>query len=278
MNTCKIIALTAAAVAAASMASPVLAENITVKGSDTMVMLAQRWAEVYMQKNPSTGIQVTGGGSGTGIAALINGTTDICDASRAMKDKEKAQVKQRHNRGVTEFKVAKDGITIYVNEGNKIPDLTLAQLRAIYTGKVNNWKQVGGSDLQITRYSRENNSGTYVFFKEAVLKGDDYHPSCQNMPGTASVVNAIARDRGGIGYGGVAYAKGVREVPVKKDAHSPALRPTGKTIAEGTYPIWRYLYQYVVGTPKGAVKKLIDWERSSEGQEIVEKVGYVPVR
>lgn len=272
------IASLACAVLAAGSFAANAAQMVTVKGSDTLVILAQRWAEEYMKKNPSVQVQVTGGGSGTGIAALINGTTDIADASRPMTEKEKSSVKSRANRGVSEFKVAKDGITIYVHESNKVEALTLDQLRGIYTGKIVNWKAVGGPDLPITRYSRENNSGTYVFFKERVLKNADYHPSCQNMPGTASVVNAVRKDKTGIGYGGVAYARGVREVPVKKDAKSAAILPSSETIRNGTYPIWRYLYQYVIGVPKGEVAKLIKWELSDEGQAIVSKVGYIPVK
>lgn len=274
----RISALAASAALLAGLGSAATAQVVTVKGSDTMVILAQRWAEEYMKKHPGVRIQVTGGGSGTGIAALINGTTDICNASRPMKDKEKANVRQRHNRGVSEYRVAKDGITIYVHPSNNVPHLTLDQLRLIYTGRINNWKQVGGPDRPITRYSRENNSGTYVFFKEFVLKNQNYDPSCQNMPGTASVVNAVSKDPGGIGYGGMAYAKGVREVPIKKDAKSQAYEPTPANVRNGNYPIWRFLYQYVVGVPKGEVAKLIQWELSDEGQAIVEKVGFVPVK
>jgi len=271
-------ALAGAAIVACSFTAANAAQMVTVKGSDTLVILAQRWAEEYMKKTPNVQVQVTGGGSGTGIAALINGTTDIANSSRPMQEKEKSSVKQRANQGVSEFKVAKDGITIYVHESNKVESLTLDQLRGIYTGKIANWKAVGGPDLPITRYSRENNSGTYVFFKEHVLKNADYHSSCQNMPGTASVVNAVRKDKGGIGYGGVAYAQGVREVPVKKDAKSAAVMPTSDNIRNGTYPIWRFLYQYVIGVPKGEVAKLIKWELSDEGQAIVAKVGYIPVK
>jgi len=254
------------------------AQSITVKGSDTMVILVQKWAEAYMKAYPSRKVQVTGGGSGTGIAALINGTTDIANSSRTMKDKEKQSVKNRSQILPKEYKVARDGLSIYVNDTNPIDVLTLDQIKAIYTGKISNWKQVGGPDNQITRYSRENNSGTYVFFKENVLDNQDYHPSCQNMPGTASVVNAVARDQGGIGYGGMAYGKGIKEIGVKKDAKSPAVKPSVETVKDGSYPIWRYLYQYTIGPAKGAVKDFINWEQSDDGQAIVNKVGYVSIR
>ncbi|MFZ4622480.1 MAG: substrate-binding domain-containing protein, partial [Bacteroidota bacterium] len=160
------------------------ADVITVKGSDTMVILAQRWAELYMKKNPNVTIQVTGGGSGTGISALINGTTDICNASRPMKPAEKQKLKLRFSTLGVEIKTAKDGIALYVNEKNPVKTLTLQQVKDIYVGKITNWKEVGGNDSRIILYSRENNSGTYVYFKENVLDDEDYAPSCQNMPGT----------------------------------------------------------------------------------------------
>ncbi|MBN2572924.1 MAG: phosphate ABC transporter substrate-binding protein, partial [Deltaproteobacteria bacterium] len=178
------------------------AGTITMKGSDTMVLLGQRWAEEYMKKQPKTTLQVTGGGSGTGISALINGTTDICQASRGMKDSEKAKLQERHKTTGTEIAVARDGLSVYVNATNPIKALSLDQLRLIFTGKITNWKEVGGADRKIIVYSRENSSGTYVFFKEHVLKNADYTPRAQSMPGTAAVVNAVAKEKNGIGYGG----------------------------------------------------------------------------
>ncbi|MBI3765168.1 MAG: substrate-binding domain-containing protein [Ignavibacteriales bacterium] len=164
-------------------------ETITMKGSDTMVILAQRWAEVYMSKHPGTVIQVTGGGSGTGISALINGTTDICNSSRPMKKTEKEKLRMRFNSLGVEIKAAKDGLAVYVNETNPVQELTIAQIKAIYTGKTTNWKDVGGPDAKIILYGRENNSGTYVYFKDNVLEGDDYVSTMQSMPGTAAVVS-----------------------------------------------------------------------------------------
>src|SRR5512138_3585162 len=175
--------------AAAALAAPVVASagTVTVKGSDTMVILAQRWAEEYMKKNPAKKVQVTGGGSGTGIAALQNGTTDIANASRAMKDDEKAKVRDRYNVLPVETPVAKDGVAVYVNAANPVGQLTPEQLKGIYVGDVTNWKQVGGQDAPIVLYSRENSSGTYVFFKENVLENGDFAPSAQTLPGTAAV-------------------------------------------------------------------------------------------
>lgn len=253
-------------------------ETITVKGSDTMVILAQRWAEIYMSKNPGVAIQVTGGGSGTGISALINGTTDICNASRPMKKTEKEKLKQRYNTLGVEIKSAKDGLAIYVQEANPVKELTIAQLKDIYTGRIMNWKEVGGNDAKIILYSRENNSGTYVYFKDNVLEGEDFTPSTQNMPGTAAVVNTVANDKNGIGYGGAAYGKGIKFLKVKKDAGSPGYEPTAENVKSGDYPISRYLYMYTRSKPTGALKDYIDWILSKEGQEIVTKVGYFPVK
>lgn len=253
-------------------------EKITVKGSDTMVILAQRWAERYMAANKDVVIQVTGGGSGTGISALINGTTDICNASRPMKPSERDKLKQRFGTRGIEIKCAQDGLSIYVNEANPVKELSLTQIKDIYTGKITDWKDVGGGEGRIVLYSRENNSGTYVYFKDNVLQGEDFSATAQNMPGTASVVNAVAMDRNGIGYGGAAYGKGIKEVNVKKDANSPAYAPTKETIASGTYPITRYLFMYVKNRPTGFMKEYIDWILGDHGQAIVNEVGYYPIR
>jgi phosphate transport system substrate-binding protein len=251
---------------------------ITMKGSDTMVILAQRWAEEYMAKNPDATIQVTGGGSGTGISALINGTTDICNASRPMKSSEREKLKQRYSTLGVEIKTAKDGIALYLNEANPVQELTLDQIKGIYTGTITNWKQLGGNDSKIILYGRENSSGTYVYFRDNVLKGQDYAGTMQTMPGTAAVVNAVTKDVNGIGYGGAAYAKGVRFLKVKLDASSPGYEPNEETVKTNQYPITRYLYMYTRNKPTGDLKKFIDWVLSDEGQEVVKKVGYFPVR
>ncbi len=253
-------------------------ETITVKGSDTIVILAQRWAELYMSKHPDVTVQVTGGGSGVGISALINGTTDICNASRPMKKSEKEKLKQRFNTLGVEIKAAKDGLSIYLNESNPVQELSLDQLKDIYTSKITNWKSVGGQDAKIIVYGRENSSGTYVYFKDNVLDGEDFAPSVQTLPGTASVVNAVSKDKFGIGYGGAAYAKGIRMAKVKKDATSTAYEPTEENVKSGDYPISRYLYMYTRSRPTGVMKEYIDWILSKEGQEIVTKVGYFPVK
>ncbi len=280
-------AIVALVMAAGISASPeASAETLTIKGSDTIVILSQRWAETYMQLFPSATIQVTGGGSGTGIAALINGTTRLANASRPIKKKEVERAKKA-GRTIKEFRVAMDGLAVIVSAKNPVSELSLKQLMGIYIGRFNNWKQVGGPDKKILRYCRESNSGTYVFFKDNVLKKRDYAADCQTLPGTAAVAEATARDQWGIGYGGIAYfAKRpelkILSVSVKKGepAISP-LTPTGeidiKGIKSGKYPIARFLNVYSLGEPKGLAKKFMEWVMGPQGQAIVAKVGYVPV-
>ena len=268
--------LLVAAAAAAGLAQK--GSKITVKGSDTMVILGQRWAERYMAKNPAAVIQVTGGGTGTGISALINGTTDICNASRPLKESERQKLQEKYGSRGIEIKCAIDGLAVYLHTGNPVKDLSLAQLKDIYTGKVTSWKQVGGPDRKITLYSRENNSGTYVYFKDEVLMGEDFVARAQHLPGTAAVVNAVSKDPWAIGYGGSAYGKGIREISIRKDASSPAYPPTKENIVTGQYPISRYLFMYTRTRPDGELKKYIDWILGDEGQKIVKEVGYFPIR
>jgi phosphate transport system substrate-binding protein len=253
-------------------------ETITVKGSDTMVILAQRWAERYMQAQKDVVIQVTGGGSGTGISALINGTTDICNSSRPMKPSERDKLKSRYGSRGVEIKCAVDGLSVYVHESNPLNELSMAEIKNIYRGTITNWKEVGGPDQRIILYGRENNSGTYVYFKDHVLEGEDYAAAMQSLPGTAAVVNAVARDKNGIGYGGAAYGKGIRELKVKKDASSQAFGPTLQNIKSGDYPVSRFLYLYLRNRPAGTLKSYIDWILSDDGQKIVTEVGYFPIR
>jgi len=262
-------------VAAMSVAS---AANVTVKGSDTMVVLAQKWAEVYMGKNADAKIQVTGGGTGTGFAALQNQTTDICNASRKIKSKEVENCIKAFGKRPNEYKVCLDGLAVYVAADNPMKELSLPQLEAIFTGKIRNWKEVGGEDSPITVYSRENSSGTYEFFKDHVLGGKDFAASAQTMPGTAAVLQAVAKDRKGIGYGGIAYGSGAKHVSVKKDEASAAVDPTEENVMNGTYPIWRHLFLYVnPAVDKDAVAQYIAWIKSDEGQKVVKDVGYYPL-
>jgi phosphate transport system substrate-binding protein len=264
-------------VSLASAAVSHAARPITVKGSDTMVILGQRWAEQYMNENAGQVVMVTGGGSGTGIAALINGTTDVCQASRPMKPEEKLKLRDRYQTLGVEIPVAKDGLSVYLSESNPVQKLTLEQLRGIYMGQINNWKQVGGRDATIVLYGRDNSSGTYVFFKDNVLGGRDFSPRVQTLPGTAAVVNAVAKDVNGIGYGGAAYAKGVRDCAIARDAKSPAILPTAATVKDGSYPLWRHLYFYLRRKPEADTKRFVDWVLSAEGQQLAAEVGYFPL-
>jgi phosphate transport system substrate-binding protein len=254
------------------------AKAITIKGSDTMVILGQRWAEVYMSKTPGAVIQVTGGGSGTGIAALINGTTDVCQASRPMKTAERTKLKERYFTIGTEIAVAKDGLTVYLHESNPLKQLTLEQLKGIYVGDITNWKDVGGEDKDITVYGREKNSGTYVFFKDNVLMGDDFSPMVATLPGTASVVNAVSKDPTGVGYGGAAYGKGIKFCPIAATAADSAYTPDAEHVGNGKYPLARDLYWYLRNKPEGDIKKLVEWVLSPDGQAVVTSAGYFPVQ
>ena len=252
--------------------------KITVKGSDTMVILAQKWAETYMASHKDATIQVTGGGTGTGVAALQNKTTDLCNASRPLKSAEVLECVKAFKAKPNEHKVALDGISVYVSASNTVKELTTAQVGEIFTGKIKNWKDVGGADAPITLYSRENSSGTYEFFKEHVLAKQDFAASAQTMPGTAAVLQAVAKDANGIGYGGAAYGAGAKHLLIKKDAASPGVEPTEATVQSGEYPISRALFIYV--NPKietGAIADYLKWIASDEGQKVVKDVGYFPL-
>jgi phosphate transport system substrate-binding protein len=273
----KMVALIVVLLSMTGLAFSPAPERITVKGSDTMVILAQKWAEVYMKSNPGAAIQVTGGGSGTGISALINGATDIAISSRKMKRTEMDKMKQKYNTLGVEIACAKDGITVFLHPSNKVKELTLKQLGQIYRGEIKNWKEVGGADKNIKLYGRENSSGTYVFFQEHVVEGD-YAPSCQTLPGTAAVVNAVKKDPNAIGYGGAAYAEGIEICKVKQDENSPGVLASAETIKNDTYPVSRYLFMYIKNKPTGELKKFIDWILSPEGQKLVVETGYFPVK
>lgn len=261
------------------LAGALHAGNITVKGSDTLVILAQKWAEVYMGKNSGTKIQVTGGGSGVGFAALQNGQTDLANASRPIRAKEIEACIKAFGKRPREYKVALDGLSVYVNEANPISELDLDQLEGIFTGRTKNWKEVGGPDAPIILYSRENSSGTYEFFKEHVLKGKDFAATAQTMPGTAAVLQSVAKEKNGIGYGGAAYGSGAKHLKVKKNATAPAIEPSEETVLNSTYPIWRYLYIYVnPAVDKGEIAAYLNWIRSDDGQKIVKDIGYYPIQ
>ena len=261
-----------------TMATAAHAGNITVKGSDTMVILGQKWAETYMKSHPGTTVQVTGGGSGTGIAALLNGTTDICNSSRPMKPSEQTEFVKKFKSRPHEYKMCLDALSVYVNQDNRVSQLSFPQLEGIFTGKITNWKEVGGPDALISLYGRENSSGTYEFFKEHVLQKKDFAASTKTMPGTAAVIQSVAKDPNAIGYGGIAYGEGIKHLKVSKTEGGPAIEPKEETVLAGTYPISRYLFNYVSpAQDTGAVADYITWCLSDEGQAAVRDVGYFPL-
>jgi len=251
---------------------------LQVKGSDTIVNLGQRWAESFMDKHSEANVAVTGGGSGTGIAALINGTADIAMASRAMRDKE---IEQAKDNGVEakEFVVGRDGIAVVVSNDNPVSDLTMADLKKIFTGEVTNWKNFGGNDADITIYSRDSSSGTFVFFQELVLDEEEYAKHAMLMPSTVGIVEGIKQDVNGIGYIGLGYLTDeIKAVGVKKDDTSKGVLPSLETVNDDTYPISRPLFFYVAGEPKGAVAVFMEFIMSTEGQAIVKDLGFIPVK
>ena len=254
--------------------------RITVKGSDTMVELAQMWAEEYMKmKGQSVMIQVTGGGSGVGLSALVNKTTDLVNASREIEFDEREVLKVR-DYDVMEYKVAQDGVSIYVNESNGVNELTMQDLMNIFSGGVKNWQDVGGKDEEMVVYGRDSSSGTYKFFRDKVLKGKDYTIEMATLAGTAGIVSAVGRDPKGIGYGGKGSASGVKLLKLKKDGGSEGYEPSRENVMNMSYPLSRYLYLYTtdkVLESKPYVKHYINWILSGRGQDMIEKSGYYKV-
>lgn len=256
---------------------------IQVKGSDTMVNLGQAWAEKYMEKNPSDFVAVTGGGSGTGFSSLISGTCDIAMASRSIKDKEIALAKAK---GINpnEIKVALDGLAVVVNRNNPASKLTLGQLADIFTGRVSNWKEVGGKDEKIVILSREVNSGTHVYFKEHVLRKNDsnskeeFASSALMLSSSQAIADEVAGNPAAIGYYGMGYiSKKQKPLFLAKDEKSEYEAPTIENVVNGKYPISRPLFIYTNGQTQGLVKKFVDFMLSKEGQDIVLATDFVPI-
>lgn len=253
------------------------------KGSDTLVNLALAWAERYREIAPSVSIAVTGGGSGTGIASLINGTVDIANASREMKEDEIAAA-QANGINPIEFTVAIDALAIVVHPANPVDKLTIDQLSDIFTGRITNWREVGGKDTPIILVSRETNSGTHVYFLEEVIrKGekdnkDIFAPQTLLMPSSVGITSEIRRNPNAIGYDGLGYVtEHEKVIAVAKDSNSPYVLPTVETGADGSYPIARGLYMYTAGEPTGVIAEYLDWIRGPEGQAIVAELGFVPL-
>lgn len=252
--------------------------NCKIKGSDTVLPLTQKEAEVFMKKFPGSSIMVTGGGSGVGLAALQNGTTDIAQSSRKMKLDEKMKL-QDAGKVFTETIIAYDALAVIVNPSNKINQLTREQLESIYTGKVTNWKEVGGDDMPIVVYSRESSSGTFEFFKEHVLNKKNFAPSALLMPATGAIVQSVSQTKGAIGYVGLAYLEtNVKALKVSYDKGTTYVEATVENAMNKSYPITRPLYYYYLNSAEKAVKPLMDFIMSTEGQKIVKEVGYVPVK
>lgn len=263
-----------------TQASPQTIEN---KGSDTLVNLALAWAEAYTGLRPDMRISVTGGGSGTGIAAMINGTVDIANASRAMKSEEIGAAEEN---GITpvEFSVARDAIAVVVHPSNPVERLTLQQISDIYTRKITNWSQVGGEDRPIVLLSRESNSGTYVYFLENVIRMGDkgsallFSPDTLLMPSSEGIGTEVRQNPNAIGYDGLGYVTDDQKViAVARDSDGPYVLPSVETVNDGSYPVSRALYMYTAGEPIGQVREYLDWILG-EGQAIVSELGFVPLK
>jgi phosphate transport system substrate-binding protein len=255
--------------------TPAGTKGIFLKGSDTVLPLAQAEAEEFMIENPGKSVTVTGGGSGVGIAALIDGEVDIAAASREMKTNE-IEAAKANGISPVEHTIAYDGISVVVNPSNPVSELTFGQLRGIYNGSISNWKEVGGEDRPIVVISRDSSSGTYEYFKEAVLLGDEYRPDALTQPATGGVVGEVSQNPNAIGYIGVAYLdKSIKSLSL--DAGKGPEAPTSKNIISGAYPLSRPLYFYTNGEPTGLTKEFINFVMSETGQNLVSEVGYFPV-
>jgi phosphate transport system substrate-binding protein len=258
--------------------------SLQIKGSDTMVNLGQAWAESYMKKNPSISVAVTGGGSGTGITALLNNTCDIAEVSREMKEGE---IKLAESKGFKPNKivVALDGLAVVVNPANIISELTVDQLADIYTGKIKNWKELGGRDAKIVLLSREVNSGTHVYFKEHVLRHgkadskEEFVAEALLLSSSQAIADEVSQNQDAIGYYGMGYITAKEKaLKVAKDKNSLAISPTMENVMSGAYPISRPLLMYTKGEPKDLVKTFIEYVLSPAGQQIVKKLDFVPIK
>ena len=263
-----------------ALALPVLlaAQNFKIKGSDTVLPLSQAEAESYMKKNPGSSITVTGGGSGVGISAILSGTTDIAQSSRKMKMDEKVKM-QESGKAFKEIIVAYDALAVVVHPSNPVSQLTREQLEGIYTGKITNWKDVGGEDLKIVAYSRETSSGTYEFFKDHVLNKKNFASTALLMPATGAIIQSVSQTRGAIGYVGLAYLESkVKTIKVSYDGGKNYVEPTVDNAMNKSYPITRPLFYYYLVSSEKSVQPFINFALSAEGQKIVLDQGYVPLK
>ncbi len=253
-------------------------KELTIKGSDTVLPLTQTEAEEYGKKHADARLIVTGGGSGTGITALIDGNTDIAMSSRKIKLDERMSL-ENAKKPFSEVIIAHDALGVIVNPLNKVNELTREQLEGIFTGKISNWKEVGGDDMKVVVYSRETSSGTYEFFKEHVMNDKNYASTVLNMPATGGIVESVGKTNGAIGYVGLAYIeKSVKPLKVSFDSGKTFVGPTMENAKNQSYPITRPLYYYYLNESEEFTKPFVDFVLSVKGQEIVETVGYVPVK
>ncbi len=249
-----------------------------IKGSDTMLPLSQKIAENFMKVNKSATVIVTGGGSGVGISALLEGTTDLAQSSRKIKFDEKQKL-QEAGKTVKEVIAAYDALAVVIHPANKVKNLTREQLEGIFTGKIKNWKEVGGEDLKIVPYSRETSSGTYEFFKESVLKNKNYMSGIMSMPATGAIIQSISQTKGAIGYVGLAYVnKDVKTIAVSYDKGKTFVEPSVANAKNKTYPIVRPLYYYYVTKSESKVKSYLDYMLSDTGQKIVSEIGFITLK
>lgn len=253
-------------------------QTVRVKGSDTLVHLSSAWAEKFMAANPGIEVAVTGGGSGTGLSALINGTTDLANSSRAIKDLEKGALEGK-GATVKEYIVGRDGIAVIVNPSNPVSALTMEQVKQLYTGQVGKWKGVGGAEGKVVLYTRDSSSGTFAFFQEHVLKLKDYSVRSRRLASNSAIVQAVSEDLNAVGYVGLGYIKEagskIKVLKISQNASSPAVMPSVATVKDNSYPISRPLYVYGKGEAQGAVKTFVDYMLSPEGQTVVEEMGFV---
>lgn len=251
--------------------------SILVKGSDTVLPLSQATAEEYMIMNKDSDVTIIGGGSGVGIAALIDGSTDIAMASREMKDAEITKAKENGVNPV-ETTIAYDGISVVVHPDNPVGRLTFTQVRGIFNGTISNWKDVGGNDVQITVISRDSSSGTYEYFKKHALSGDNYRADALTQAATGAIVQSISQNNGAIGYIGIAYlSSGVKAIELSVDGTNFMI-PTVESVKRGEYPLARALYYYTNGEPEGATADFIDYIQSDDGALVIEDVGYISTK
>jgi phosphate transport system substrate-binding protein len=263
--------------------SPTASDSIENKGSDTIVNLALAWAERYQEIRPEVRLSVTGGGSGTGIASLINGTVDIANASRRIKPEE-IESAQANGSDPVEFVIARDAIAVIVNLENPVDELTLEQLSDIYSGVITNWVQVGGEDRPIVRLSRETNSGTHVYFLEEVLRlGQKENKTLFStdtllLPSSEGIGAEIRHNPNAIGYDGLGYVTDeMKVIAVARENGNPSILPSAASVNNGQYPIARDLYMYTNGEPSGIIQEYLNWIMSPEAQEIVTELGFVPI-